>query len=88
MCSFYFWFFRVYCEEVITTKCAMSLRSSAEDENGGSVGCGESANRIERMRATTDAVPVGHRILQTSYFGFSKEVTKSTKFEVLIIQTL
>ena len=43
----------------------MSLRSFDEDENGGSVGCGESANRIERMRATTDAVPVGHRILQT-----------------------
>ena len=36
----------------------MSLRSFAEDENGGSVGCGESANRIKRMRATTDAVPV------------------------------
>ena len=57
----------------------MNLRSSAEDENGGSVGCGESAYRIEPMRATIDAVPVGHRILQTSYFGFSKEDTKSTK---------
>jgi hypothetical protein len=28
------------------------------------VGCGESANHIERMRVPTDAVPVGHRILQ------------------------
>ncbi len=28
-------FFRVYCEDVFTTKCAMSLRPSTEHENGG-----------------------------------------------------
>ena len=30
------------------------------------VGCGESANRIERVRRTNDAVPFGHHILQTA----------------------
>ena len=43
------------------------LRSSTEHENGQMllrfVGCGEFTNRIEGMRVTTDAVPVGQRIL-------------------------
>ncbi len=55
------------------------LRSSTEHENGrilpGFVGCGEFTNRIERMQVTTDAVPVGHRILHRIFKGG----TKSTK---------
>ena len=38
----------------------MSFRSSTKNENEGFVGCGESTNRIEPLRVTTDAVPVGH----------------------------
>jgi hypothetical protein len=36
------------------------------------VGCGESANRIERVRLNNDAVPFGHHILQTQVLYFRK----------------
>jgi len=64
-------------KEVFTTKCAMSLRSSAEHEIGGAVGCGESANRIERMRATTMRFP----LVTASYTlaAYFEEGTKDTK---------
>ena len=51
----------------------MTLRSPTEHENGQIlprfVGCGEFTNRIERVRVTTDAVPVGHRILHRIFKG-------------------
>jgi hypothetical protein len=44
-----------------------------------SVGCGESANRIERTCVVTDAVPIGHRILQTFQDRKYCLTTKGTK---------
>ena len=41
------------------------LRTPTENQIGKPVGCGESANRIEGLRLTNDAVSFGHHILQT-----------------------
>jgi hypothetical protein len=40
------------------------------------VGCGESANRIERVRLTNDAVPFGHHILQTHALYFRRKACR------------
>ena len=66
----------------------MTLRSPTEHENGQIlprfVGCGEFTNRIERMRVTTDAVPVGHRILHRIFKGD----TEFAEFGVFLYQKL
>jgi MOSC domain-containing protein YiiM len=65
------------------------LRSSTEHENGQFlprfVGCGEFANRIEGMRVTTDAVPVGHRTLHRIFKGVTMSQGKVISIHIAAV---
>ena len=51
------------------------------------VGCAESANRIEQMRLTNDAVPLGHHILQSDARYFRRRTRSARSLEIWSSET-